>query len=75
MSALGNVTHDDVSMRGVLAIARPIFAAALWSWYESNKDRVIISKWGFITIHVSAVRWVLEELAGPEFDTSPTQGQ
>lgn len=74
MSALSSAGGNGVE-NAILDIARPAFARAIWAWFDASKDRVILSKWGFITIRVSAVRWIVEEIAGPEPTATPPTGE
>lgn len=50
-------------------INNPIADAAIWAFYESNPDRVLLKVAGFIKIRVRDLRVLFELLAGPE----PTQ--
>lgn len=64
MSVLATASSDTVE-NVILNMARPIFAAAIWSWYAQHQGDVLFSKW-FISIRVRDVRPLIEALAGPE---------
>ena len=71
MSVLSQTAAKDGIGETILTAARPIFAAAIWAWYDANAERVLFSKWGFIRIRVSDFRLLIEEIAGPH--PSPVQ--
>jgi hypothetical protein len=54
--------HPDV--RGA-AVNNDLAKAAIWAFYESNPDRVIL-KVSFIRIRVRDLRVLFELMAGPE---------
>jgi hypothetical protein len=62
MSVLANASSDGLD-NAILSIARPIFARAIWAWFNQNKDRITITKW-FISIPLRDVRWLVELIAG-----------
>lgn len=75
MSALSAAKSSGVES-AILDLARPAFQAAIWQWYDANQGRVLLHKW-FITIRLSDVRFMIEEIAGPDPVTataSPPQG-
>lgn len=55
--------HPDVPLSG--KIGNDLAKAAIWAFYESNPDRVIL-KVAFIKIRVRDLRVLFELLAGPE---------
>jgi hypothetical protein len=69
MSVLSNASSDAIES-AILNIARPIFARAIWAWYDADPGRVLFSKW-FITIRLRDLRWLVEEIAGPDDSASP----
>jgi hypothetical protein len=48
------------------SINNAIAQAAIWSFYNSNPDRVLLKVGGFIKIRVRDLRILFELLAGPE---------
>jgi hypothetical protein len=64
MSALSNTSAPEV-LRGLIATAEPYFREAIWAYYAKRKDDVLFSKW-FITIRLRDVRFLIEDIAGPE---------
>jgi hypothetical protein len=48
------------------AINNAVAQAAIWSFYRTNPDRVLIKVGGFIKIRVKDLRVLFELLAGPE---------
>jgi len=68
VSALANAsTRSGIGevIRGLLATTEPYFQAEIWAYYNARKTRVVFSKW-FITIRLSDLRFLIEEIAGPE---------
>ena len=47
------------------AINNALAQAAIWAWYNSNPDRLIV-KVAFIRVRVKDLRILFEILAGPE---------
>lgn len=66
MSALTAAKAEDGIGLALLNATRPIFAKAIWSWFDETQDRVLFSKWGFINIRVRDFRMLVEEIAGPD---------
>lgn len=44
----------------------PLVRDALWAFYNSNPDRVVVKVGGFIKIRVRDLRLLFEAIAGPE---------
>lgn len=55
--------HTDLPRGG--GINNPMAQAAIWAFYNSNPDRVIL-KVAFLKIRVKDLRILFELLAGPE---------
>lgn len=66
MSALSNASAEGNIGTALLEATRPIFAKAIWAWFDANKDRVLFTKWGFIRITVGSFRPLIVEIAGPD---------
>lgn len=69
MSVLSQASSDAVE-GAILNIARPIFARAVWDWYDADPGRVLFNKW-FITVRLRDLRWLIEEIAGPDPSAAP----
>ena len=65
MSVLAEVKANNGITDAILNAARPVFAAAIWIWYDANADEVLFSKWKFIKIRVRDLRPLVEAIAGP----------
>lgn len=57
--------QEHLVQTGGGAINNPMAQAAIWMWYNSNPDRVIL-KVSFLRIRVRDLRILFEILAGPE---------
>jgi hypothetical protein len=57
--------QEHLAATGGGAINNPLAQAAIWMWYNSNVDRVIL-KVSFLKIRVHDLRILFEILAGPE---------
>lgn len=66
MSALGSAVATDPIGTALLDATRPIFARAIWAWFDANQTRRLFSKWGFIPITIGAFRPLIEEIAGSD---------
>lgn len=62
MSALANASSDAFS-NAILDAVRPIFARAIWAWFDEHQGDVLFSKW-FITVRVRDVGWLIADIAG-----------
>jgi len=43
-SVLESAQSDDGIPQGLIDAVRPIFAQAIWAWYDKNRDRVLVAK-------------------------------
>lgn len=57
--------QQHLASTGGGAINNPMAQAAIWMWYSSNTDKVIL-KVSFLRIRVRDLRILFEILAGPE---------
>lgn len=68
MSALSTVTSEAGIPQEIIDAIRPIFAAAVWRWFDANRDRALFTKkilFFSFTITVRDFEGVIGEIAGP----------
>ena len=68
MSALTQATPNGPITDAILEAVRPMFAQAIWTWYDANRDRVLFAKRLLIfsfKITVSDLEPLVVEIAGP----------
>lgn len=65
MSALSSVSSDDAAVKVMLAVTRPLYAAAIWREFHEHEDLILIQVL-FYSKRVRDVRWLVEKFAGPE---------
>lgn len=69
MSALTSASSEGAITDALLNATRPIFAAAIWAWYDANASRVLFSKkilFFSFSIRIADFKGIIEEIAGPE---------
>jgi len=68
MSALADAKSSGVITDQLLTIARPLFAAAVWAWFDANRDRVLFTRrilfWS-VTLRLSDLAPLIVDIAGP----------
>lgn len=76
MSVLASAAATDNIGRALLEASRPIFAAAIWAWFDANQDDVLFEKRILGLFSVKLVlrdfRFLIEKIAGPDPSVSNT---
>jgi hypothetical protein len=70
VSALTSVSSQGGVTDAILAAARPLFAAAIWAYFDAHQSDVLFSKWGIVKIRLGDLRPLIEALAGPDTGVS-----
>lgn len=68
MSALASAKGEGAIVDAVVAACRPIFANAIWAWFDANKDRALFTKkilfFPAFTIRIADFEGIVSEIAG-----------